>query len=331
MPAEYALEDILPTVLESLSVDGRPYALPFYGESSFTMYRTDLFEQAGATMPQEPTWEDLLAGARQVQEATGVDGVCVRGKPGWGENTALLTAMANSYGGRWFDEEWTPQLDSEPWAQTMQTYVEMGALSSADLATQGYTENLARFQAGECAVWVDATAAGSFVSDPEVSQVAGDVGFVAAPSGGTDRGSNWLWAWSLAVPASSEHQDVAREFVAWATSSEYTELVAAEHGWANVPPGTRTSLYSNPEYLAAAPFAEQTLTAITSADPEDPTVEPVPYTGVQYVAVPEFQGIGTAVGQQFTDALTGERTPEEALENAQWVTAKVAERIRFIE
>ncbi|WP_420113943.1 ABC transporter substrate-binding protein [Pseudactinotalea sp.] len=333
MPAEYELDDVLPTVREALSLDGSLYALPFYAESSFTMYRTDLFEARGIELPEQPTWDDLLAAAPEISFSSSFTGdpFCLRGKPGWGENTALITAMANSYGGRWFDEEWTPQLDSEAWAQTMATYAGLGTYAGADVAEQGYNENLARFQAGECAIWVDATAAGSFVTDPEVSSVADDVGFAAAPDAGGDRGSNWLWAWALAIPTSSVQQEEARDFIGWATGPEYSELVAAEHGWAHVPPGTRTSLYENPDYLEAAPFAELTLAAIEAADPENPTTEPVPYTGIQYVAVPEFQGMGTAVGQQFTDVLTGDRTPEEALENSQWVTAKIAERIRFIE
>ena len=35
-------------------------------------------------------------------------------------------------------------------------------------------------------------------------------------------------------------------------------------------------------------------------------MKPVPYVGVQFVAIPEFQGIGTTVGQQFSAALAGQ-------------------------
>ncbi len=60
-----------------------------------------------------------------------------------------------------------------------------------------------------------------------------------------------------------------------------------------------------------------TLASINAADPTNPTVDPVPYTGVQFVAIPEFQGLGTAVGQEFSAALAGQKTAEEALAAAQ--------------
>jgi sorbitol/mannitol transport system substrate-binding protein len=164
---------------------------------------------------------------------------------------------------------------------------------------------------------VDATVAASFLVDPDESRVADRVGFALAPDAGLGKRANWLWAWALAVPASSDAVAEAQLFVAWATSRDYTTLVAEREGWAAVPPGTRTSLYENPDYLAAAPFAPFTLESIASADPVNPTVKPVPYVGVQFVAIPEFQGLGTAVGREFAAALAGRKTAEEALAAAQ--------------
>ncbi len=328
---DYDIDDIIPGIRSSLSYDGQTYALPFYGESSFTMYRTDLFAEAGLEMPEQPTWDDILSAAQTLDDPSGTRGMCLRGQAGWGENVALVTAMANSYGGRWFDPEWTPQLESDAWTQAVTTYVELGQYADPGTSSLGYNENLDLFREGRCAIWVDSTAAASFVSDPESSQVADSVGFALAPGTGLEVGSNWLWAWSLAVSDSSQNKDAAREFVTWATSREYTELVAQEYGWANVPPGTRASLYEEGDYLAEAPFAPLVLESLESADPQRPTVQDVPYTGIQYVTVPEFQGIGTAVGNQLADALRGETTVPEALENSQWVTEKVSERIRFTE
>lgn len=327
---DYDIDDIIPSIRSSLSYEGSTYAVPFYGESSFTMYRTDLFDEAGIEMPEQPTWDDILAAAEQLDDPSGTRGMCLRGQAGWGENVALVTAMANSYGGRWFDQEWAPQLETEPWTQAVSTYVELGTYADAGSAELGYNENLDLFREGRCAIWVDSTAAASFVTAQD-SQVADSVGFALAPNTGLDVGSNWLWAWALAIPESSTQQDAAREFVAWATSPEYTELVAEEFGWSNVPPGTRTSLYENQDYLAEAPFAPLVLQSLESADPDQPTVDDVPYTGIQYVTVPQFQGIGTAVGNQLAAALSGETPVPEALQNSQWVTEKVSERIRFTE
>ncbi len=333
LPADYDVDDILPPIREALSFDGTLYGAPFYGESSFTMYRTDLFEQAGLEMPEKPTWEFIKEAARKLDDKSNeVYGICLRGKPGWGENMAFLTAMANSYGARWFDMDWKPQFDGVAWTATITDYVElMRDVGPPDAAANGFKENLALFQSGKCAIWIDATAAGQFVTDAD-SDVADRVGFALAPDKGLGKSANWLWAWALAVPEGSDNKDAAKRFVAWATSKDYLELVASkEGGWSDVPPGTRTSLYENQAYLDAAPFAKITLESIQAADPNNPTVEDVPYTGIQYVVIPEFQGIGTAVGQRFADALAGEIPIDEALENAQWVTGKVIERARFLQ
>ncbi|MGB3686470.1 MAG: sugar ABC transporter substrate-binding protein [Ornithinimicrobium sp.] len=331
MPSGFDVDGFIPSIRQSLSFEGEMYAAPFYGESSFTMYRTDLFEQAGVTMPDRPTWSDIIDRAATVSESTDVDGVCLRGKAGWGENMALMTAMANSYGARWFDEEWVPQLDSAEWADATENYLELAEYAPSDVASNGFQENLALFQEGECAMWVDATSAASFVTDPEASSVADDVGFAYAPGTGLDKQSNWLWSWALAIPETSTNEELAKEFISWATSSEYADLVASEYGWANVPPGARTALYENQDYLDAAPFAELSLESIEDADAQQPTVQPVPYEGVQYVDIAAFQSIGTAVGNQLSDAVAGEVGADEALENSQWVTERVIEQSRAVE
>ena len=332
MPDDYDVDDLLPTIRESLTLDGELYAAPFYGESAFTMYRTDLLEEAGLEMPDEPTWDFIRTAAAAISEQNAdVYGVCLRGKPGWGENVALITAMANSYGGRWFDADWRPQLDSEAWASAVNDYVGlMRDFGPPNAAVNGYVETLELFQNGQCAIWIDATVAASSVTDPDASSVADRVGFALAPDRGLGKRSNWLWAWALAISSGSEHQEAAKRFVAWATSQDYTALVARQEGWVNAPPGTRTSLYENPAYLQAAPFAPMVLASIEAADPTHPTVEDVPYTGIQYVAIPEFPGMANAVGAQMAKAVAGLIPADTALENAQWVTGKVIERARFL-
>ncbi|MGF1473014.1 MAG: ABC transporter substrate-binding protein [Rubrobacteraceae bacterium] len=332
MPAGFNADDFMPSIREALSHKGTLYAAPFYGESSFTMYRTDLFEQAGLEMPQRPTWDFIIGAASTVSARTDVaNGICLRGKAGWGENMGFITAMANSYGARWFNEEWIAQLDSEEWSNTINDYLELGEYAPSDAPNNGYSENLNLFQNGKCAIWVDATVAASSVTDPDQSRVADSVGFAFAPGTGLDKQSNWLWSWALAVPKGSGNKDLAKEFITWATSEEYLELAAEEYGWANVPPGARRGLYDNSNYTEAAPFADLTLESIESANPEDPTVQPVPYEGIQYVDVPGFQSIGTAVGDQMSDALAGDIGANEALENSQWVTNRVIERTRLLD
>ena len=321
LPASYDVDDLLPPIRGGLTVDGKLMAAPFYGESSMVMYRKDLMEAAGLTMPDAPTWADIeKAAAAMTDKSKEQYGICLRGKAGWGENMAFLTAMSNSYGARWFDENWVPQFDQPEWKATLDSYLHlMAEYGPPGASNNGFNENLTLFQQGKCGMWIDATVAASFVTGKD-STVAEHVGFALAPDNGLGKRGNWLWAWSLAIPTSSQKQDAAKTFIDWATNKDYLALVAAKEGWANVPPGTRTSLYSNEEY-AKVPFARMTIDSINSADPNNPSVKPVPYVGVQFVAIPEFQGLGTTVGEIFSAALAGQKTADEALAEAQAAVA----------
>ena len=330
--ADYDVDDLLPAIRSGLSADGKLYAAPFYGESSFIMYRTDLMEKAGLKMPDAPTWEFVADAARKMTDrANDVNGICLRGLGGWGENMAFLTATANSFGARWFDEKWNPQFDQPEWKATLDFYTKLMADAGPQGASSnGFNENLALFQQGKCGMWIDATVAASMVSDPKSSTVADKVAYALAPDNGLGKRGNWLWAWSLAIPASSQKAEAAQKFVSWATSKGYIDLVASKEGWAKAPPGTRTSLYSNAEYQKAAPFAKMTLDAINSADPTKPTVKPVPYVGVQFVAIPEFQGLGTTVGQLFSAALAGQMSVDDARAQAQQVSVREMTKAGYI-
>ncbi|RED12198.1 ABC transporter substrate-binding protein [Pontivivens insulae] len=323
---EYDVDDILPAMAGGLSHDGTLYAAPFYGESSMIMYRTDLMEAAGLEMPDAPTWEFIReAAAAMTDRDAEINGICLRGKAGWGEGGAFITAMSNSFGARVFDENWVPQLDSAEWAETLNFFVDMMSESGpAGYATNGFNENLSLFQQGKCGMWIDATVAASFVTNPNDSDVADSVSFALAPDTGLGKRSNWLWAWALGIPAGTQQQDEAMQFIEWATSKDYIELIAENEGWANVPPGARTSLYETPEYQEV-PFAQMTLDSILSADPNQPTVDPVPYVGVQFAAIPEWAGMWTQVSQEFSAAYAGQQTVEEALANAQAIATEEME------
>jgi sorbitol/mannitol transport system substrate-binding protein len=289
-------------------------------------------EKAGLEMPEAPTWEFIGEAARAMTDrAADINGICLRGKAGWGENMAFLTAMSNSFGARWFDENWVPQFNTPEWKNTLDTYLSLMAdAGPAGASSNGFNENLTLFQQGKCGMWIDATVAASFVTNPTDSTVADQVGFALAPDNGLGKRGNWLWAWSLAVPNSSQNAEAAEQFINWATNKDYLALVAEKEGWANVPPGTRTSLYENADYQAAAPFAKMTLDSINAANPAEPTVQPVPYTGVQFVAIPEFAGIATNIGQLFSAALAGQMSADDALAQAQDAATRDMTRAGYI-
>ncbi|MGP4692489.1 ABC transporter substrate-binding protein [Agrobacterium cavarae] len=330
---KYDVNDMLPSIRGGLTVEGKLYAAPFYGESAMIMYRKDLFEKAGLKMPENPTWEFIGDAARKITDRKAdVNGICLRGKAGWGENMAFITALTNSFGGRWFDENWKPQFDQPEWKNSLQFYVDlMKDAGPSGAASNGFNENLTLFQQGKCGMWIDATVAASFVSNPKDSKVADKVGYALFPTHGELKNhGNWLWSWNLAIPKSSQKAESAEKFIAWATSKDYSDLVASKEGWANVPPGTRTSLYKNADYEKAAPFAKTTLAAMNAADITKPTVKPVPYTGGQFVAISEFQSLGTTVGQLFSAVVAGQSSVDDALAGAQSTATREMTRAGYI-
>jgi sorbitol/mannitol transport system substrate-binding protein len=317
--AAYDVDDLLPTIRAGLSVDGKLIAAPFYGESSMIMYRTDLLKKAGMSIQDRPTWEHIREVAAKINDpAHGVYGICLRGKPGWGDNMAFITTMANSFGAQLFDMQWKPQLTSPQWKNAVNFYVDLlKNYGPPGSSSNSFNEILALFNQGKCGIWIDATIAASFVSDPKQSKVADKVAFAQSPVAVTERGANWLWTWALAIPKSSKNAENAQKFIRWATSKEYIALVAKEDGWANVPTGTRKSTYANPEFQKAAVFASAEQKALATADPHNSTLPKSPYVGVQFASIPEFQAIGAATGQQISAALLGKITVDQALEVSQ--------------
>ena len=317
--ASYDVDDLLPAMRNGLSVDGKLYAVPFYGESSMLMYRKDLTDKAGIKFSDRPTWEEVRTAAEKINDPkAGVYGICLRGKPGWGDNMAFITTMVNSFGGQWFDMGWKPQLESKPWHDAVTFYVDLlKKYGPPGSSANSFNEILALYNEGKCGMWIDATIAASFITDPKQSKVADKVAFAQGPYTATQKGANWLWAWALGIPAGTKNTEAAQKFVTWATSKEYINLIAKDKGWAAVPTGTRKSTYANPEFMKAAKFAEAEKKAIDSANPNDSTLPKSPYVGVQFAAIPEFQAIGIAVGQQMSAALSGKETVDQALKAAQ--------------
>ena len=313
----YARDDLLAPIRSALSFKNAQYALPFYGESSMMFYRTDLFARAGITMPEKPTWQQIYDFAVRLKDSeNGIYGIVMRGLPGWGEALAPFNTIINAFGGRWFDPQWKPAFNEPAMKEAWQFYKRLLADGGEpNPTTNGYTECLAIMQSGKAAMWYDATVSAGALEARD-SKVRGRIGYVLAPSARKGN-TGWLWAWSLGIEASSRHTEDAFKFLLWATSREYVSLVGSRVGWARVPPGTRVSTYRNPAYLAAAPFAGIVLSSIESADYDHPTSTPVPYKGIQYVSIPEFQSLGEAVSQQLAAYIAGQKSIDQALADSQ--------------
>jgi sorbitol/mannitol transport system substrate-binding protein len=313
----YDASDLLPPIAKALSYHGDLYSVPFYGESSMVYYRKDLFAKAGLTMPMHPTWTQIQGFAAKLNQPGKVAGICLRGLAGWGDNMASLDTVVNTFGGQWFNTQWQPQLTSPAFEKATNFYVNLvRKYGESGASNDSFNQLLTLYGQGKCAMWYDATVAATSIAGSFPS-VFKNTGYAFAPVDLT-KSSGWLWSWALGIPKGVSNQTDAWKFVSWATSKSYDHLVAAKYGWAAVPPGTRTSLYNTPQYMQAAKaFAPITLASIDSTDPLHPTVHPVPYVGIQYVDIPQFESLGVQVAQQIAGAIAGTESVSQALKTSQ--------------
>jgi sorbitol/mannitol transport system substrate-binding protein len=329
--ASYDAADLIKPMVDSVTgEDGKMYAAPFYGESSFLMYNKEMFEAKGLTMPEKPTWAQVADFAAKLNDkGKGVAGICLRGLPGWGELFAPLTTVVNTYGGTWFEKDWTPKVNSPEFTAATKFYVDLVRNYGESGAPQaGFTECLNTFGQGKAAMWYDATSAAGTLEDPKASKVAGKVGYAYAPVNKTEY-SGWLWTWAWTMPKTTKKADAAWKFISWATSKDYEKLVGEKLGWSRVPSGKRTSTYSIPEYKESAKaFADVTLGSIEHADPTNPGVQPRPALGVQFVGIPEFADLGTKVSQEVSAAIAGSTTVDKALADGQAQAETVAKKYK---
>jgi sorbitol/mannitol transport system substrate-binding protein len=326
----YDVGDLIPAVKNALSADGKLYASPFYGESSFVMYRKDVLESKGVAMPARPTWDQIAAIARKI-DSPQMAGICLRGKPGWGDLGASFTTVLNTFGGTWWSA--TPdgkvdqaQVDQPEFKKALDFYVNLiKDAGEDDAAGASFNECLTQYQQGKVAMWYDATvAAGSLEAND--SPVKGKNGYALAPVEKT-KASGWLWTWALAIPQNSSDPDTAWKYISWATGPEYIKAAGTKTsgGWAAIPPGTRLSTYQIPQYQQAAKaFAQQTLDAMKAAPIDNPGTTPRPgLPGVQYVGIPQFQDVGNRCTQEFSSAISGQTSVDAALKACQKIAAGI--------
>jgi len=317
--------DIFPAFQNSLSVNNKIFGEPFYGESSFLMYRKDVLAAKGITMPENPTWDQVADAAAKLDGAQpGMKGICLRGKPGWGDFGAPLTTVINTFGGTWWDKDWNAKVSDPATVAAVKFYtdlVKQHGEVSPDQAS--FPECLNAIQQSKVAMWYDATSAAGSLEAAD-SPVKGKMGYAQAPVKNT-KSSGWLYAWSWAMEKASKNQDAAWQFISWASSSAYENEVGTQLGWAQAPAGKRASLYANPAYIqAASAFAPATLKQLSAADPKNPGVQPRPTIGIQFVDINDFQAFGDDVtGKLAADVLAGSGSVSDWVTYAQAKAAAV--------
>jgi sorbitol/mannitol transport system substrate-binding protein len=325
----YKYNDLIPAVRNALSAKGHMYAAPFYGESSFLMYRKDILAKNGVKMPLHPTWQQVAAAARKIKTSS-MAGICLRGKPGWGELGAVFTTVLNTFGGTWWSAKSNgkpdkAQVDQPAFKDALDFYADLVQdAGEKDAANSSYNECLTQYQAGKVAMWYDATVGAGFLEAKD-SPVKGKNGFAFAPHFKT-KSTGWLWTWALAIPKSSPDPTDAWKYIAWATGPQYLKAAGprVKGGWAAIPPGTRFSTYRIPQYKKAAKaFAATTLAAMKAAPLTNPGTTKRPgLPGVQYVGIPQFQDVGNRCTQLFSAVIAGSMKDTAALSQCQQIASQ---------
>jgi sorbitol/mannitol transport system substrate-binding protein len=325
----YKYSDLIPAVRNALSAKGHMYAAPFYGESSFLMYRKDILAKNGVKMPLHPTWQQVAAAARKIKTSS-MAGICLRGKPGWGDLGAAFTTVLNTFGGTWWSAKANgkpdkAQVDQPAFKDALDFYAKLVQdAGEKDAANSSYNECLTQYQAGKVAMWYDATVAAGFLEAKD-SPVKGKNGFAFAPHFKTTS-TGWLWTWALAIPKSSPDPTDAWKYISWATGPQYLKAAGSrvKGGWAAIPPGTRFSTYRIPQYKKAAKaFAATTLAAMKAAPITNPGTTKRPgLPGVQYVGIPQFQDVGNRCTQLFAAVISGSMKDTAALSQCQQIASQ---------
>ena len=323
----YDRADLIQGMVGSVSLKGQAYALPFYGESSFIMYNKALFAAKGLKMPDEPTWDQIYDLAKKINDpAKGIVGMTMRGAPGWGMSGAPFVTIVNAFGGRFYDLKWNATVDTPEQRGAWQMYKKiLREAGQKDILSYTYNECIALMQSGKCGIYYDATSIAPPLESAG-SAVRGKVGYAMAPHEKLKSNTSWLWNWSMGInPKSSASKKQATfDYMLWASSKEYIKMtVDTDPTGASTPPANRSSTYKLAAYKSA-PYAAMTLKALESMDFTHPTLDPVPYVGLQYIAIPEFADAGTQMTQWLADYVVDKISLDEAIKKTNDLFNQVA-------
>lgn len=323
----YDRKDLIQGMVGSLALDGKSYALPFYGETSFIMYNKELFAAKNLTMPDEPTWDQIYDLAKKVNDpANGIVGMTMRGAPGWGMSGAPFVTMVNAFGGRFYDMDWKATVDTPEQRAAWQMYKNiLRDAGQKDILSYTYNECIALMSSGKCGIYYDATSIAPPL-EAEGSAVKGKVGYAMAPHQKMATNTSWLWNWAMGInpKVTDEKKQAVFNFMLWATSKDYVKLTTEiDATGSSTPPASRSSTYLLDAYKDA-PYAPATLKALESTDFTKPCIEPVPYVGLQYVAMPEFADWGTKMTENLAAFVTDKMTLDEAIKSTNDLCNQVA-------
>jgi len=311
----YRLDDYIPRALDVNTYDGQLYGLPFYAESSFHFYRKDLFAQAGLTAPQSV--DDIWDAAAKLTKKPDLYGIVMRGMRGGGLNVYTWTSWLWGYGGKYFDEDMMPVLDSpeaiasvDSYAGILQQYGPSGVAGFDWSAVNTYAKE------GRTAQFYDATpfASSSMIEAPD-SQTRGKWGIVLpheieAPGGNF---APTIYTWSFGMSAHSSEPWATWRFISWITGYEMSNNLVADGFNFGGALSRQSQVEEHPE-IAKAYWAEPTLEALAQA--------PLNFRP----RIKEWPAVGDAVGAALSQVIAGEKSAEQAFTEANKQVYRIMDR-----
>jgi ABC-type glycerol-3-phosphate transport system substrate-binding protein len=310
------LSDFFEKVLGMFTYKGHLYGLPVYSEITHLMYRKDIFEEKGISVPE--TFDELWEVAEKLNNPPNIYGIAMRGLRGDGMNVYTWTSFLRGFGGKFFDENWRPVFNNEEGVKATEFYANiLRNFGPPGVSSYTWDDVQSAFTSGKVAMIIDANNFMTRIEDPTKSIIAGKIGYAMIPAGPAGRYPG-IYSMGLAISkvgAKTEKEKLAAaEFIKWATSFDMQLDCALQKG---VVSSARKSVFENPAFQAK--FGEDSYpgwlsSTVKSYELADPNFRPL---------IPEWREVGNIIGIAVEQVIAGEKSAKEALD---WA-AKEVERI----
>ncbi|WP_299844874.1 sugar ABC transporter substrate-binding protein [uncultured Jannaschia sp.] len=320
---EANLDDFLPATIEANTIDGQLYALPHFAATQMLYWRPDIFEEAGLDGPPE-TFAEMMEQCVTIEAAVDITCTAMRGKPSTSENIWYWTQMLKGFGGSYvadWPDDLTPTVNSAEAVEAAQFYADlMNEHGIQGSVSASYDEVVIAMQQGNVAMAIEGAPLAGRILDPELSKVAGKLGF-AVPPGGPAGTFAPFTSQAYAVNAASQNKDAAAAFLIWATGEDNMLDVATNSSFVAV---TRNSVWDDPAFIeahgydfGAGSFTQAYRDTLAVADP------------FYRLPIAEFRPAADRVGLALQEIITGQSSAEQALETANRDMERMFRRARL--
>lgn len=313
--ADATLAEFQTLALENSTVDGRLVQLPRHSDISNLYYIKSLFEDAdnqakfeaeyGYALTPPETWDQVKDQAMFFADAPTFYGTQFVGKDEAITGRFYELLIAN--GGALFDEDWNPTFNSAAGVEAVNFFKDLYEAQAVPAGSLNYLwdDTGLGFASGTVALNLDWAGWASFFNDPENSKIAGDIGLVRAPKGSAGIRTGWSGSHSFSITETCDNQAAAASFVTFLTSHE-SQMVEATAGL--LP--TRAAVWDDAKAQFTADgndFLVEVFETYAVSMSEDAFTPPL---------ITPWIEVSNEIWPQLQAAILGEKTPQEALDEA---------------